>query len=69
MADKNVLHVKDTDQKLLASSKLNSTPPIGAPKAAETPAAHPMDAKSLLSLSFLNPFNSGQPKHLPNFGI
>ena len=32
------------------SSKLKSTPPIGAPKAAATPAAAPLDTKSRLSL-------------------
>lgn len=36
----------DLFQKLHASSMANSTPPIGAPKAAEMPAAVPADTNS-----------------------
>lgn len=37
-------------QKEEPSSRLKSVPPMGAPKAAATPAAAPADTKSLLSL-------------------
>lgn len=37
-------------QKDEPSSRLKSVPPIGAPKAAATPAAAPAETKSLLSL-------------------
>lgn len=61
------------DQKLQASSMENSTPPMGAPKAAEIPADTPADTNSrwsesltissrILSFSFrLNSFR--RPKH------
>ena len=45
-----VLQVRAWFQKDAPSSKLKSTPPIGAPKAAATPAAAPLDTKSRLSL-------------------
>lgn len=48
---KNTFHVSFVDQNELASSKLNKTPPTGAPNAAATPAAAPPDTKSLLSWS------------------
>ena len=38
---RKTFHVKEEDQKELASSRENSTPPAGAPKAAATPAAAP----------------------------
>jgi len=43
-------HVSPWFQKEEPSSKLKRVPPIGAPKAAATPAAAPADTKSLLSL-------------------
>ena len=46
-----ILQVRDWFQKLAPSSKLNSTPPTGAPKAAETPAAAPPETKSRFSVS------------------
>jgi len=46
---KNTFQVSFVDQNELASSKLNKTPPTGAPKAAATPAAAPPETKSLLS--------------------
>ena len=45
-----VLQVRAWFQKDDPSSRLNSTPPMGAPKAAATPAAAPLDTKSRLSL-------------------
>ena len=45
-----VLHVRPWFQNDDPSSKLKSTPPMGAPKAAATPAAAPLDTKSRLSL-------------------
>ena len=45
-----VLQVRAWFQKEDPSSKLNNTPPMGAPKAAATPAAAPLDTKSRLSL-------------------
>ena len=41
MAAKNILHSSGRLMKDEASSRENSTPPIGAPKAAATPAAQP----------------------------
>ena len=49
-----ILQVKAWFQKLAPSSKLKRTPPTGAPKAADTPAAAPPDTKSLFSVSDLN---------------
>ena len=46
MAQKKHRHVSLVDQKLAPSSSENSTPPIGAPKAAAMPAAVPHAAKS-----------------------
>ena len=46
---KNMRHVRPWFQKLAPSSKLNKTPPTGAPNAAATPAAAPPDTKSLFS--------------------
>lgn len=48
------LHVRSWFQKLAASSKLKSVPPMGAPKAEETPDAAPPATKSRISWSFLN---------------
>ena len=53
-----ILHVSAWFQKLAPSSKLNSTPPTGAPKAAETPAAAPPETKSLFSVSLRKYSNS-----------
>ena len=47
-------------QKLQPSSKLKRTPPIGAPKAAATPAAAPPETKSRITRSFLKMYS-----HLP----
>lgn len=44
------LHVSHWFQKDEPSSRLNRVPPMGAPKAAATPAAAPADTKSRLSL-------------------
>lgn len=44
------LHVSPWFQKDEPSSRLNRVPPMGAPKAAATPAAAPADTKSRLSL-------------------
>jgi hypothetical protein len=46
IAQKKQRHVSFVDQKLAPSSRENSTPPIGAPKAAAMPAAVPHAAKS-----------------------
>lgn len=43
-------HVSPWFQKDEPSSRLNKVPPMGAPKAAATPAAAPADTKSRLSL-------------------
>lgn len=43
-------HVSPWFQKDEPSSRLNRVPPMGAPKAAATPAAAPADTKSRLSL-------------------
>lgn len=45
-----VFQVRDWFQNELPSSRLNRTPPMGAPKAAATPAAAPAETKSRLSL-------------------
>lgn len=50
---KKVLQVSSRLQKDDVSSMANNTPPIGAPKAAEIPAAAPLVMKSLCSLSLL----------------
>ena len=46
-----IRQVKPWFQKEAPSSKLNKTPPTGAPKAAATPAAAPPDTKSRFSVS------------------
>ena len=46
IAQKKLFHVSGSDQNDEASSNAKSTPPIGAPKAAATPAAQPPDTKS-----------------------
>lgn len=51
MEQKSTFHVSPWFQKDEPSSRLNKVPPIGAPKAAATPAAAPADTKSRLSLS------------------
>lgn len=48
---KNERQVNCWFQKLAPSSSENNTPPIGAPKAAATPAAAPEDTKSRFSVS------------------
>ena len=50
-AQKKVRHVSCCDQKEAASSIAKRTPPMGAPKAAATPAAAPAETKSRLSWS------------------
>ena len=47
---RTVLQVRAWFQNEDPPSKLNSTPPMGAPKAAATPAAAPLEAKSRLYL-------------------
>jgi hypothetical protein len=54
IAQKNARQVSLEDQKEAPSSIENSTPPMGAPKAAATPAAAPQAIKSRFSASFLN---------------
>ena len=54
MQPKNDRHVRLWDQKDAASSIENKTPPTGAAKAADTPAAAPLEIKSRLSREFLN---------------
>jgi hypothetical protein len=49
----------------LASSKLNKTPPIGAPKATDTPAAAAADNISLFLASFLPYFGKRYERMLP----
>ena len=49
-----VLQVRGWFQNEEPPSKLKSTPPSGAPKAAATPAAAPLDAKSLLYLQWFD---------------
>lgn len=66
---RKTFHVKEEDQKELASSRENSTPPAGAPKAAATPAAAPPLTKSLFTLSLRNIFKEGNPRKLAYFGI
>ena len=51
-AQANVRSVCTMLQCVDASSNENSTPPNGAPNAAATPAAAPIEMKSRLSLSF-----------------
>lgn len=52
---KNTFHVRENDQKVLGLdiSYANSEPPIGAPKAALTPAATPAASNLRFSVSFL----------------
>ena len=57
IAQKKARQVSFVDQKEDPSSNANSTPPIGAPKAAATPAAAPHATKSRFSASFLNSWN------------
>lgn len=54
LEQKNIFHVKPKDQKVLGFeiSYANKLPPIGLPNAAETPAAAPAAAISLLQCSF-----------------
>ena len=47
IAQKKHRHVSFVDQKEAPSSREKSTPPMGAPKAAATPAAAPQATKSL----------------------
>jgi hypothetical protein len=47
-AQKKHFQVRGKDQKEEASSNAKSTPPIGAPNAAATPAAQPAETKSRL---------------------
>lgn len=54
MAATNARKVSPGCQKLAPSSNANMTPPMGAPKAAATPAAVPHATKSRFSLSFRN---------------
>lgn len=50
---------------IVTSSKLNKTPPIGAPKATETPAAAAADKISLFFASFLPYLGNRYEKILP----
>ena len=59
MQAKKVRHVSICDQKLLASSMANSTPPSGAPKAEATPHAAPIAMKSRRSRSVWKRWNHG----------
>ena len=52
---KNIRQVSAWFQKLASSSRLNKTPPTGAPNAAATPAAAPPLTKSLFSLFWHGP--------------
>jgi len=54
LEQKNIFHIRPNDQKVLGLdiSYTNNEPPIGEPKAADTPAAAPAAAISLLSKSF-----------------
>ena len=54
LEQKNIFHVKPKDQNVLGFeiSYAKSVPPIGLPKAADTPAAAPAAAISLLQFSF-----------------
>jgi len=49
----------------LTSSKLNKTPPMGAPKATDTPAAAAADKISLFFASFLPYFGNKYESMLP----
>jgi hypothetical protein len=51
MVARYVRHVSESDQKEEASSSAKQMPPVGAPKAAATPAAAPPLTKSRLALS------------------
>ena len=55
LEQKKIFQVKPNDQYVLGldTSYANSDPPIGDPKAADTPAAAPAAAISLLSTLFL----------------
>ena len=53
---RNIRHNRGSDIKDDASSSENSTPPIGAPKAAATPAAQPAETKSRLTRSVFRLF-------------
>ena len=59
---KKTLQVSEKVQKVFGfeSSKANRDPPIGAPKAAETPAAPPIARNFLLSVSFLKFLRKGR---------
>ena len=51
MTPLTIRHVSDWFQKLAPSSKAKRTPPIGAPNAADTPAAAPQAMKSRFTWS------------------
>jgi hypothetical protein len=55
LAAKKTFHVKEKLQNVfgLLNSNANKAPPIGAPNAAETPAAAPIAPNFLFSRSFL----------------
>jgi len=53
------------DSTSLTSSRLKSTPPTGAPKATETPAAAAADKTSRFFASFLAYFGNRRPNTLP----
>ena len=48
---RTILQTRAWFQNEAPSSRLNNTPPTGAPKAADTPAAAPADTKSRFSVS------------------
>ena len=56
LEEKNIFHVRLNEKNVLGreTSYIKRLPPIGAPKAAETPAAAPAHAISRLSIAFLN---------------
>ena len=60
-----ILHVSAWFQKLAPSSRLNRTPPTGAPKAADTPAAAPAETKSRFSWSVRKYSNNCQRVRKP----
>lgn len=64
-AQKNDLHRVFNGKQQLTSSKLNNTPPIGAPKATDTPAAAAADKISLFFASFLPYFENKYDNILP----
>ena len=64
LEQKKVFHMSPNDQNVvgLDISYAKSEPPIGEPKAADTPAAAPAAAISLLSTLFLKNFKNGRGK-------